>query len=1290
MKLRPQGLSFETLEARHVLAASPIITEFMASNDGALLDGYGAENDWVELYNPSDQSIDLQGFSLTDNPDELDRWTFPSVALAPGQFLVVFASGRDEVDPAGNLHTNFSLSAGGEYLALVSPQGTVLSQYGTEDDNFPAQDSNASYGIGFSSETRQAINGGSSASYLIPTDGSVDASWMLPDFDDTGWSAGTASLGYQATTGPYSGLYQTTLPVGTHSTYVRIPFTVDSMEEVAGTLRMKYDDGFVAYLNGVEIIRKNAPTSVTYGSSATEFRPREAAIIEQVFSINTEGLLELGENVLAIHVLNSDASTIDDLLLAPSLSLSKGMPLSPERVGSMIAPTPGAPNTNINASDVNFSRLGGAYTSPFALELTSAGPGEVIRYTTNGSVPNENSPIYTAPIDIATTVKIRARAFGPHGEIGKVRTEAFTAVTASVGEFTSNLPIIVLENFVSGLPNREFQDAHFAIYEVDPVTGRSSLAVEPTLTSLVGQHRRGSSTYNQAKPNLRIEFRDESGNDKDVSLLGLPEESDWILYAPYSLDRSMLRNVVMYDLSGQVADYAIRTRFVEVYSNMEDGILEPSDYLGVYVLMENIKRDDNRVAIDQLTPADNEAPEITGGYIIKVDRQDAEEDSSWDSTRGAPGSLAILVHVDPAREEMTQAQTDYIRNYIKDFEAALYGANWLDPDTGYAAYIDVDSWIDGHILRMFSKEKDILLLSEHYYKPRGGKLTMGPAWDFDRSSGSEGAPQATADGWAPDSANSPYRIQWGWFRKLFEDPNFNQKWIDRWQELRGTVYSDENFDSIVLGHAAEITESQARNAARWPNMASNGGPYAAPDTSGWAAEVSNLANWLKTRAAWIDAQFVSPPLVQLDESYSPVSALVTLEAATGQIYYTLDGGDPRASGGSLASGALLYTAPFEVPPGTMINARSFDATFIANPATAWSRLESDQSDANNSYPLRIVELMYNPPGSEDDTEYFELLNTGTYTIELAGVRITEFSGGGFTFTSGSLAPGERIIAVKNHGAFAAAYPDVTNVASGVFSGSLANEGELVGLLDPQGNVIQWFVYGDSNIPGWPELPDGEGYSLEYVGPLNAGENPLNGSPEDPFDNPINWRASLQEGGSPGASGEPVVPESGDFDGDGDVDGRDFLAWQRGYGKTSASKADGDANNDQVVNQTDLAIWQTQYGTAPLASVVDTQEPPFATSSAPTETTASSLTDTNGVAFWLPIVPVAANSTNNEVEVLLPEYAEQPADAALADFGSVNAKSVADFGDIAVCRGETADATDVDDALGEFATGLTRV
>lgn len=659
----------------------------MASNKDAVVDGYGDASDWVEIFNAGDESVDLQGFRLTDDAEELDKWEFPSVELAPGEYLVVFASSRDVVDPAGHLHTNFGLSVSGEYLALVNPLGEVLSEFGSSQQDYPPHDANASFGLAFDTVTQDAITAQSATKYLVPTASSVDSSWMLPQFDDAAWADGTARLGYEASPGAYASLIQTPLPAGTKSVYVRIPFNVSDASSVVGALRMKYDDGFVAYLNGVEVARSNAPGALSYDASATSFRPREAAILEQAFNISSYShLLQVGENVLAIHVLDSSSSPTQDLLAAPTLTVATGSPILPLTAGRMVAPTPGAANSQVVASDVVFSRGGGVITGPIDLQLSGAVAGEVIRYTTDGSVPTENSPIYETPISISSSKHVRARIFGPNGQIGAVRSEAFTLASAAVAEFSSELPIIVLENFGAGLPGGEFTDAMFALYEANEVTGRTSFADSPTLTSIVGHHRRGSSTYDQPKLNLRVEFRDENGHDVDVEMLGMPGESDWILYAPYTTDHSMLRNVVMYDLSGQVVDYAVRTRYVEVFFNSNGSTLSSDEYMGVYVLMETIKLDENRVVSEEIV---NDEGEMPGGYILKIDRTDWDEDASWD-TAGTPG-VTQLVHVDPKRLDMSQANVDYIRNYIAQFEAALYGSNWTDPELGYAAYIDVDS-----------------------------------------------------------------------------------------------------------------------------------------------------------------------------------------------------------------------------------------------------------------------------------------------------------------------------------------------------------------------------------------------------------------------------------------------------------------------------------------------------------------------------------------------------------------------------------------------------------------------
>ena len=145
-----------------------MITEFMASNQGTLDDGDGNSTDWIEIHNAGDEAIDLAGYRLTDDAEELNKWTFPSVNLEPGGYLVVFASGQDTanyVDAAGKLHTNFKLSAAGEFVGLVAPDGTVVSQYGSVTEDYPAQLGDVSYGI---AQTVVVLDGDSDASYWLP------------------------------------------------------------------------------------------------------------------------------------------------------------------------------------------------------------------------------------------------------------------------------------------------------------------------------------------------------------------------------------------------------------------------------------------------------------------------------------------------------------------------------------------------------------------------------------------------------------------------------------------------------------------------------------------------------------------------------------------------------------------------------------------------------------------------------------------------------------------------------------------------------------------------------------------------------------------------------------------------------------------------------------------------------------------------------------------------------------------------------------------------------------------
>ena len=193
--------SFEPLEARHMLAANPLISEFMASNGSTLADGEGNFEDWIELQNTGDMSQSFNGWHLTDDPSDLTKWPFPDISLAPGETLVVFASGQatnDFIDSGGNIHTNFRLDANGEYLALVGPGGgaaDIVSEYLPGGTEYPEQQTDISFGVGQQSTSTTLIDVGVTADVHVPT-GEV-ANWNQLGFTPDGsWFAATTGVGF--------------------------------------------------------------------------------------------------------------------------------------------------------------------------------------------------------------------------------------------------------------------------------------------------------------------------------------------------------------------------------------------------------------------------------------------------------------------------------------------------------------------------------------------------------------------------------------------------------------------------------------------------------------------------------------------------------------------------------------------------------------------------------------------------------------------------------------------------------------------------------------------------------------------------------------------------------------------------------------------------------------------------------------------------------------------------------------------------------------------------------------
>src|SRR5712672_413255 len=158
-----------------------VISEFMADNKNTLTDSDGEFSDWIEIYNTTLTNVSLAGWSLTDDSTHVTKWFFPSTNLVGKGFMVIFASGKNRAIAGGQLHTDFSLKASGEYLALLKPGGSVATEFAPA---FPSQSPDISYGVAQDAVTNIFLAQGSAARVLVPANGVLGATWAQTVFDD--------------------------------------------------------------------------------------------------------------------------------------------------------------------------------------------------------------------------------------------------------------------------------------------------------------------------------------------------------------------------------------------------------------------------------------------------------------------------------------------------------------------------------------------------------------------------------------------------------------------------------------------------------------------------------------------------------------------------------------------------------------------------------------------------------------------------------------------------------------------------------------------------------------------------------------------------------------------------------------------------------------------------------------------------------------------------------------------------------------------------------------------------
>lgn len=439
------------------------------------------------------------------------------------------------------------------------------------------------------------------------------------------------------------------------------------------------------------------------------------------------------------------------------------------------------------------------------------------------------------------------KAFADIGTLTNWRIKFSNNPAMPLNFTSSNLPIMIINTNGQTIVDEPKMMVDMGIIYNGPGQRNYMTNVWNNYNGKAAIELRGSSSQNFEKKSYGFKTKDVLGNNFNTPLLGMPAEHDWVLYAPYT-DKSLMRNFITYHLSNEIEQYASRCRFLELIIN--------GQYRGVYVLMEKIKADKNRVDIKKMTAADIAGDNLTGGYIIKIDKTNATGEDGWYSSigPGTPGSNdTVYFQYYYPKDSITNQQKSYIQNYMADFESALMSPGFADPVNGYRKYIDVNSFIDHFIISEVGKNVDAYRLSTFLYKDRNSKLNIGPVWDFDLAWRNANFSDAeNYIGWRYLVNDTEYPNPVWWYR-FMQDEGFVNQLKCRWQQVRQIAMDPPLFNAFIDSIAVYLEESQERNFTAWPILGLNVWANPSPIPATYEGEISSLKSWVTNRVAWIDA-----------------------------------------------------------------------------------------------------------------------------------------------------------------------------------------------------------------------------------------------------------------------------------------------------------------------------------------------------------------------------------------------------------------------------------------------------
>jgi len=914
--------------------------------------------------------------------------------------------------------------------------------------------------------------------------------------------------------------------------YLRVPFTVSDGATYSGLkLRIQYDDGFVAFLNGVEVARRNAPASAQWNSGATGERPAsEATRFEEVDVSSHLDVLENGANVLAIHGLNLSANDPDFLVL-PELEATT---IAGEGARYFGSPTPGAANDPGFlgfVADTKFSHERGFHENPFAVTITCGTSGATIRYTTDGTAPSETSgTVYTGPIPIAGTTVLRAGAFKPGYQTADTDAQTYlflddifaqngaglpnnwgndwrmdprvvtnAAYAGRIRDDMKSLPVVSI-----ALDAQQFWGAS-GIYTMAtsqgvnferacsaelffPDRSRNGFQINCGIRIAGGASRSGLTP----KHGLRLLFKSQYGASK----LNYPffedtevDQFDSIAFRP-NFNMSWVRTDNSGPLNNSNADGAERTHAIYVRDQFTKDSYTAMGQVGAHERFVHLYI--NGVYWGLYNPCERTDASFAATYF-------GGETEDYDAIFSDLSSVARPVDGD---KNAWNSMLDLANQGL----------------TGAAAYaeiqktVDVTNLADYMMLNFYCSTVDWPWQNWNALRKRETNgLFRFIVWDAEYTL--ETPPWVPADrtgvGAASNEADSPARL----YHQIRQNAEWRLLFADRAHRHffnNGALTTNQTIPRFVR-HCDEIDRAIVGESARWGDVVRTSQPYTRDGE--WVAEKNRLlTQFFPQRTALVIQQFRAAGLYPSLEapSYSRHGGVFTnplalaMTAPQGAIYFTTNGTDPRLPGGAIAPGATAYGGPLTLTASRRVLARAFHTN-------GWSALNEAVFIEATPVPLRITEIMYHPrlvgPNSADDFEFIEVKNVGASPLNLAGAQFT--AGITFTFSNRVLDPGQLAVVVKNRPVFESRYGAGVPVA-GEYLGTLSDGGERLRLEGPLGEVIHDFDYLD-----WHPVTDGLGFSLV---PVNTG------APLDRWREKSGWRASRDLNGSPGADdAAPSLP-----------------------------------------------------------------------------------------------------------------------------------------------------------------------